>query len=262
MAYQVEYFCVSHKGKCRKINQDNFICNGEYLHYKNEGTSKILHGEIRIKDISVFGVFDGMGGEECGEMAAYLAAKRMYSYEFGKRDPESELLSYCRTANNDICHFTKEQNLTSMGTTAAILLFDRKKIYLCNIGDSKVFCLSKGRMQQISYDHVSRVSFGQKPSLIQNLGIPEDDLWISPYTASGNYQDGDVYLICSDGLTDMVGIAEIADILTMSDRGTGAKLLLQRALDNGGKDNISFITLYIEKKQYFAFGKGKNNDNR
>lgn len=261
MAYKVKYFCVSHTGKCRKINQDNFICNGEYLHYRNNGTGKILYGDKTIKEATVFGIFDGMGGEECGEIAAYLAAKRAHGYEFGGKDPENELIAYCRTANNDICRYTEEMKRSSMGTTAAMLLFIQKKIYLCNIGDSKVFCLSKGKMQQISYDHVSRAVGGKKPPLIQNLGIPEEELWISPYTAAGEYRDGDIYLICSDGLTDMVNTVEIADILTIPDSKTATRMLLQRALDNGGKDNVSFIIIYIEKKQYFTFGKGKSNGN-
>ncbi len=255
MAYKVEFFCVSHIGKCRKVNQDNFICNGEYLYFQNNGMNKILHGEKRIKNTSVFGIFDGMGGEECGEVAAYLAAKRISETEFGEKDPEGELISYCREANRDICNYTKEHNLTSMGTTAAILLLNRKKIYLCNVGDSKVLHLSDGKMQQISYDHVSVAMFGQKPPLTQSLGIPEEELIISPYTASGEYQKGDVYLICSDGLTDMVPTAEIAEILKNPDRKRATQLLLHRALDNGGRDNVSYIILYIEKKPYFTFGK-------
>jgi protein phosphatase len=257
MAYKVEYFCVSHTGKCRKNNQDNFYCNGEYLYFRNNGLSKILHGEKTIKDISVFGVFDGMGGEECGEMASYLAAECIAGYEFGKKDPEDELIAYCRAANADICRYTEEQKLSSMGTTAAILLLDKKRISLCNVGDSRIFRLSRKKMQQISYDHVSRVTIGKKPPLTQNLGIPEEDLLISPYTSSGNYRDGDIYLICSDGLTDMLDSTEIAKILALQDKKAAVRALLQQALDNGGKDNVSFIVLYIEKKQYFTFGKGK-----
>lgn len=257
MAYKVEYFCVSHTGKCRKNNQDNFYCNGEYLYFRNNGLSKILHGEKTIKDISVFGVFDGMGGEECGEMASYLAAECIAGYEFGKKDPEDELIAYCRAANADICRYTEEQKLSSMGTTAAILLLDKKRIYLCNVGDSKVFYMSDNKLQQISRDHVYLPMHGQKPPLSQNLGIPESELWISPYTASGAYRDGDVYLICSDGLTDMVEESELSYLLAMKDRKQAAQQMLQRALDNGGRDNISFIILYIDKKQFFAFGKGK-----
>lgn len=257
MAYKVEYFCVSHTGKCRKNNQDNFYCNGEYLYFQNNGSNKILHGEKTIKNVSVFSVFDGMGGEECGEMASYLAAERIAEYEFGKKNPRDELIAYCKAANADICRYTKEHNLTSMGTTAAILLLDKKKISLCNIGDSKVFRLSRKKMQQISCDHVSRVTVGKKPSLIQNLGIPEEDLLISPYTSSGGYRDGDAYLICSDGLTDMVDTEEIEKLFSLPDKKETARALLQQALDNGGKDNVSFIVLYIKKKQYITFGKGK-----
>lgn len=253
MAYKVEYYCVSHTGKCRKINQDNFICNSEYLPYQNNGTRRIVHGEMKIKKASVFGIFDGMGGEECGEMAAYLAAKRVAEYKFQEENPEGELVACCREANADICQYTKEHDLTSMGTTAAMLLLNKKKIYLCNIGDSKVFHFSEGKLQQISYDHVSVAMFGKKPPLTQSLGIPEEELQISPYTASGEYESGDIYLICSDGLTDMVDTSEIASLLQFTSRRKISGELLKKALDNGGKDNVSFIILYIDKKKYFTF---------
>lgn len=257
MAYKATYFCISHIGKCRKVNQDNFICNGEFMHHQNKGTEKVLKGEVEVTSMPLFGIFDGMGGEECGEMAAYLAAEEA-SLLKPDGEPESMLSAYCQRANQSICKYTKEQKLTSMGTTAAMLWLHKKKIYLCNIGDSKIFQLSKRELQQISFDHVSIAVSGKKPPLTQNLGIPEEELLISPYFASGEYQKGDVYLICSDGLTDMVEEEEIARILCRDDRMASAEELLQKALDNGGKDNVSFIVLYIEKqRKLFRFGKGE-----
>lgn len=248
MTYQIEYYCMSHVGKCRKVNQDNFICAKNIMNYKNAGTEDVLHGYITPAPDTVFGIFDGMGGEEQGEMAAYIAAKNMLEYTQWTTDQQA-LFDYCKLANAEICRYTDEHSLTSMGTTAAILRFAEKNIWLCNIGDSKIFRLVYDGMQQISMDHVAVSAFGTKPPLSQNLGIPEDELLIEPYIASGTYQEGDVYLICSDGLTDMVSLDSIEKILRTSDREAVSEKLMRSALDNGGKDNVTFIILYIERKQ-------------
>ncbi len=254
MNYSIDYFCTSHIGNLRSINQDNFICISKYLEPENNETSDMISGSILSKEIPIFGVFDGMGGEECGEIAAYIAAKEIAKFSFDG-EPEQNLLNYCKTANTEICAYTAEHSLTSMGTTAAILLFDKKKIYLCNIGDSKVFRLSQGELYQISYDHVCVSAYGTKPPLTQNLGIKETELIISPYIASGDYLDHDVYLICSDGLTDMVNAEEIKEILLTCEKEKAAKILLQKALDNGGKDNITIILLYVNKTRTNILGK-------
>lgn len=254
MNYLINYFCISHIGNLRSLNQDNFMCVGTYMELESNETTDMISGSILSTAIPVFGVFDGMGGEECGEMASYIAAKQIAKYSFGK-EPEQNLLEYCKTANSAICDYIDEQSLTSMGTTAAILLFTKKKIFLCNIGDSKIFRLSQNELYQISYDHICVSAYGTKPPLTQNLGIKETELIISPYIASGDYQDNDIYLICSDGLTDMVNVEEIKEILSTCAKEKTAETLLQKALDNGGKDNITIILLYVNKVRSHIFEK-------
>ena len=77
MAQQIRYYYASNTGKCRRTNQDNFYCNGHWMPAENQGTEGILSGTADIEKITVFGVFDGMGGEERGEMAAAIAAQQM-----------------------------------------------------------------------------------------------------------------------------------------------------------------------------------------
>ena len=137
-----------------------------------------------------------------------------------------------------------------MGTTAAILKFAKDRIYLCNIGDSKIFRFSKGTLQQLSFDHVCPSESQEKPPLSQNLGIPESETVISPYIATADYQVGDLYLICSDGLTDMVTLSEIEDLF-ISEKEHAAEPLLRLALENGGRDNITLILLHVKKKKLF-----------
>ncbi len=248
MAGIIKYFYTSNVGKCRKTNQDNFFCDGEIMDSKNEGTDGILSGKTSCDKNPVFGVFDGMGGEECGEIAAYLAAKEMKEFSFSA-GMEQGFRDFCDAANQNICEKIKELEISSMGTTAAMLRFTNQDIGLCNIGDSKIFLFSNGELSQLSYDHVSISVYGKKPPLTQNLGIPEEELQIDPYVVRGEHLAGDVYLICSDGLTDMVDKDEIKSILEENQGEAAAERLLYRALENGGRDNVTFILIYVTKKR-------------
>ena len=247
MHYKIHYSCLSHIGNVRSVNQDNFICDGRYM--DNDGTSIEfpICGTKTSKEVSVFGIFDGMGGEEYGEIASYIASKTASDIEIGK-DATEALSKFCQKANLDICDYATLHEIPSMGTTAAMLVFTKKEVALCNIGDSKIFRLCDGKLEQISMDHVTVSVFGVKPPLSQNLGIPPNELVIDPYFARGFYNDGDVYLICSDGLTDMVTNKEISNVLTSTEVLNEAnEVLLEKALTNGGRDNITIVLCKIER---------------
>lgn len=246
MSYRIYYSCVSHIGLCRKMNQDNIICDGQYMQPVKDCTAFPLTGCVSSSSPSLFGIFDGMGGEERGEMAAFLAAKKASAAAIGDDAPES-LARLCLEANEEICRYAQDRSLSAMGTTAAMLAFTEKGIALCNIGDSKIFRFSGGMLQQISQDHVGVSVFGRKPPLSQNLGIPPSEMLIEPYLARGTYISGDRYLICSDGLTDMLGTDEIGNIMGGTDLPGLTQRLLDSALTAGGRDNISIIACKIER---------------
>lgn len=246
MAYKIEYYCVNHKGKYRRKNQDNFFCAGTFLMKDHEGTLHPVKGECKARDILLVGVFDGMGGEQCGEVAAYLAAHIMSNYSF-ENMPEEEFLKYSKDANGCICGYGEEHRVGTMGTTAAVLCFHKKKVFLCNIGDSKIYLFAENKLHQISYDHVAVGMAGQKPPLLQYLGIPEDEMLIQPYIATGEYHEDDIYLVCSDGLTDMVTEEEIENLLQKKPYVNAAEELLDMALENGGKDNITIALCKVKK---------------
>lgn len=246
---KLKFSYTSHIGKCRKANQDNLYCNGVYLPSENKGTDGIITGCLDSADRPVFAIFDGMGGEECGEMAAYLAAREMAQFSFGE-DASQDLPEFCKKANRSICQYTRENHVTSMGTTAAILRFTEAHAELCNVGDSKIFLYSKHKLNQLSYDHVGISVGGRKPPLTQNLGIEETEMIIEPYVAMGEYRPGDVFLICSDGLTDMVTEERIGQLLGEKRTEAAAEQLLREALENGGKDNVSFVLISVLKTTF------------
>ncbi len=252
MQYSVQYACISHIGRVRKVNQDNFICDGRYQEL--QAAPELLAGRKYGDDRPVFGIFDGMGGEECGETAAFLAARNAADLSMGE-DPAWDLQEFCLRTNQDICAYAAVHGIGSMGTTAAMLAFGENEITLCNIGDSKIFRLSRGLLTQISRDHVEENGFGSKPPLTQNLGIPEEELLIEPYLARGTLKAGDLYLISSDGLTDLVSPEEITEILLSGTVELQAEQLLRRALENGGRDNVTIILCKIQRQFGWPFRK-------
>ena len=246
MSYKIIYSCTSHIGNVRNVNQDNFICNGSYMKTDDTEIKFPLSGEIFSNDSKIFGIFDGMGGEECGEVAALIAAETAAKFKI-KEEPIKQMRDFCKIANRNICDYAQDNSVSSMGTTAAMLVFGKKEIVLCNIGDSKVFLFSEKKIEQISRDHITPVPYGKKPALLQNLGIPETQMIIEPYISRGEYRDGDRYLICSDGLTDMVPIEQIEEIVEKNTLEEATQRLLNEALENGGRDNITVMVFEIKQ---------------
>jgi len=248
MNYSIRFSVRCNRGKVRAKNQDNFWCGGIFLESENDGITAPIDNTVKSEDKPFFAVFDGMGGENYGEIAAYLAAKTFNGYY--SENPVSEIKMFlsetCFKMNAEICAYMKQKRTGNMGTTCAILAFGSDGVYICNIGDSKIFRFNKGTLSQVSYDHIIEVAVGRKPKLSQCLGIPEDDFIIEPYITKAEYADGDVYLICSDGLTDMISNAEIERIISVKESvSKRAETLLNSALINGGTDNITVILCEI-----------------
>ena len=151
--------------------------------------------------------------------------------------------------NQAVCNYGTENRIDSMGTTAAMLAFGDDIIYGCNLGDSRIYRSSSGKFGQISEDHILGRHFLGKAPLTQYLGMKEEDLQLVPSVSGYPIIEGDRYLICSDGITDMLSDGEIADIFTreISTEET-VQVLVERALKKGGRDNITVILCEIEKQ--------------
>ena len=228
------------------MNQDNYFCDGKYLDADSGGAAAPFSGSLPCDQPFMIGVFDGMGGEECGEVASLIAAEHAASDPIGDKLLE-ELLKFCMAANDGICEYAEKNGVSVMGTTAALLAFSEKELALCNIGDSKVFRFADNQLEQLSVDHYAFTAYGRKPPLSQNLGIPASEMVIEPYIEALQYRKDDVYLLCSDGLTDMVPTEDIRRILVQTPFDAAAGKLLEAALAGGGKDNVTIILCRIER---------------
>ncbi len=251
----LEASCHSVIGNVRSNNEDNFYFSNYYLDSKNTGLLTAVSYKRILKSGTTLAVFDGMGGGDFGEIAAYEAAKKMDSIlkqPMSDETPHNILTNLCLSMNQAVFDKEKEFNNFRMGSTVAGLQFNNEYAYSFNLGDSKVFCLRDNQFMQISSDHTDEKYLKEKgitnrrPSLTQHLGIDPYDLILEPYITKIKYKRGDYYLICSDGLTDMLTNFEISEIiLTCGSVENCTNKLIQKTLDKGGKDNITVILCKI-----------------
>lgn len=241
----VRYAYACHQGKIRKINQDNIVCGGMFLPLPGEGAFQPVRGSGWVKGKTLLGVFDGMGGEQRGEMAAYIAAKAAAAWNTAGAG--GTLTDLCLDINRQICAYASAHQLRTCGATAAMLLADGDTVEGCNVGDSRIYFYRDGSLLQLSEDHVLPLYQHGKPPLLQFLGIPEDEMSLEPSAFRRRMRPGDGYLICSDGLTDMLPEETISRLLpAQKSMEESADSLLNAALSAGGRDNISFILLQAQ----------------
>ena len=250
--FVLEAACGCHMGRIRKNNEDNFFFDGRCLEEENQG---LKHPVTMVKPLRrevCVAVLDGMGGENFGECASYAAADGLKTAERRLKDffvPEKRFLGEtAQMLNRAVVARAKELCTDRMGSTLVLLYFSRTQVYVCNLGDSRAYRLREGEFLQLSEDHVGqRERAGEKkPYLTQYLGIDPEEFLIEPHVAKGDLRRDDWYLLCSDGLTDMLSNLEIVSIMLASqDPEECVKALIDAALEKGGKDNVTAIACRI-----------------
>ena len=237
----VEYACLSSVGRLRRNNEDNFYCDGHIREDVNSTQDVMFSGTVGCDTNELFAVFDGMGGEACGEVASYIAASSAARFAEHRGQYEEYLYELAHQLNEDIREETEKRSLVLMGATAAMLQVAGEDIYIVNAGDSRIYKLSRHEMRQISEEHVARQRGGK--AITKFLGLPEG-ISLNPYIAMGKYIAGDVFLLCSDGVTDMLADEEIKALID-SDRplNESVRALVDAALERGGVDNTTAILL-------------------
>ena len=241
----IDYACVCSTGKLRKNNEDNFYCGGRVREdiYANEDVA--VSGTVASDTNELFAVFDGMGGEACGEIASFAAASHAELFARDRGQYEEYLYELAEHLNEKIADETEARSLVLMGTTAAMLQISGEDVYILNAGDSRIYKLASHELRQISQDHIAPAYGGR--AITKFLGMPAGTS-LSPYIAMGKYKAGDVFLLCSDGVTDMLTDDEIR--LVLDDRRPVADLcraLVDAALEKGGADNTTAILLRVVK---------------
>lgn len=251
MAYILDAACGCNTGKVRKNNEDNFFFDGRCLEADNSGLKHPVTMTKALRRELCVAIFDGMGGENFGEVASFAAADCMQYTTRKLKDyfiPERKFLnSLCMKINDAVVAKQQELCTERMGSTMVALYFSHGYVYVCNLGDSRAYRLRDGEFLQLSVDHLEkREQTRKKAPLTQHLGISPENFLIEPYIAKGELKRGDQYLLCSDGLTDMLTNLEIDGIMSSTESAEDCvKKLIDAALEKGGKDNVTAIVCRI-----------------
>ena len=241
---------ITDVGKIRTNNEDNFFICGPYKRTPEEL-------RYRKKDFvyrgGIFAVCDGMGGEEFGEKASLISVEELNNFK--EKDFNEYHKKYIDMVNSRICDLRFENNGVKSGTTIALIYIKDEKAISYNIGDSRTYLMRNKKLTQLSEDHTQVAqmlkmgmikeenvqSYSNRHILTQHLGIPNNELVISPYISDViDIKRGDIFLLCSDGLTDMIRNDDIKNILNSKMSAEQmAETLVNSALQMGGKDNIT-----------------------
>ena len=208
----------------------------------------------------VFVVADGMGGAQAGEVASKAAAEA-FAGELAAAPPERVLRETIERANHSIHeHARDDPNLAGMGTTitAAIVDPEAEEVAIGHVGDSRAYRLRDGRLERLTRDHslveemrrkgqlteAQAEDHPQRSIITRALG-PEPEVEVDLQTVPA--QAGDVFLICSDGLTTMLDDEHIARLLARaSSMQTAVRALVDEANRAGGRDNITVVLFRLE----------------
>ncbi len=245
-AYTIEYGGGCTIGKVRRNNEDNYYCCGQFRLDPDSTNDEFLSGKVSSDANELFAVFDGMGGEACGEIASFVAAQNSKVFCENKDEYEEYLYELGALINERIIEETQARSLVLMGTTGAMIQFYKDEIYILNVGDSRIYKFSKAGLNQLSVDHVASGYSGKAP-LTKFLGMPQGAKY-SPYIARGAYKVGDLFILCTDGVYDMVKdevLEKLVDCKKPLDEI--AKDIIEKSKECGGVDNATVILCRISK---------------
>ena len=203
-------------GRVRQVNQDAFLLE---------------------PDRGLYAVADGMGGHPAGDVASALAVDRLREvFADDRADPAQALagaLEQVHAAVRADAEATPER--TGMGTTMVVALVGDDAAWVAHVGDSRCYLFSEGRLRPVTADH------GAGGYLTQALGL---DRGVRPDVVEVPLREGDRLLLCTDGLTNMVGDEDVEAILRdVEDPQAACDALAAAALDAGGVDNITTVVI-------------------
>lgn len=237
-------FAKTDVGKARDMNQDcYYIPSSE-------------------NDLQIYILADGMGGYNGGEIASRLATETTKNYiqnnfdkiEHNKEDILKLIKDAMEYANFVVYEEArKDENLQGMGTTLDVCFIYNNKIYIGHVGDSRVYLIRKEIVRKITKDHsyvqqlvedkkITREEAEHHPRknmLLKALGCTS---YVEPDIRARNIEKNDIFLMCSDGLTNMVEESKMYEVVEQY-KEKAPEILVNLANDAGGYDNITVITI-------------------
>jgi protein phosphatase len=237
---KIQCWCKTDTGLRRESNQDSFLIE---------------------EDLGLFVVADGMGGHSGGEVASKLAVETMADVlkvsgpTLGPRDQLA--LAYAESSRRifDKAAYERPEYI-GMGTTMVSLLLRDNSFFIGNVGDSRCYLFRKPQLWQLTEDHSlvneqlrsgliteeQHRTMGGRNVITRSVGYEREvsvDILERPVTK------GDIFLLCSDGLSGLVLDGKISEILTKAPIELAAERCVEKALDNGGDDNVTVMIIAV-----------------
>jgi PPM family protein phosphatase len=231
----------------------------EEAHKTDTGRQRHANEDSYYAKSPLFAVADGMGGAQAGEVASRIAAG---AFERGPRNhdtsAEGQLEEIAQQANRRIHRLAQEDSSRAgMGTTLTAALVRDDEVAFGHVGDSRAYLLRDGQLKRLTKDHslveelrrqgrLTEEQAEEHPqrSIITRALGPEPSVNVDTMTFPG--RDGDVFMLCSDGLTTMVSDDEIRDILVSSrNLRSAVNKLVEAANRGGGRDNITAVAFRL-----------------
>ena len=232
---------------------------GAYAAASDTGRKRRRNEDSYVIAPPLFAVADGMGGAQAGEIASKLAAVALEETDLGALSGEERVKSLIQEANRRVYERSNEDpNASGMGTTITVALVEDSGVTIGHVGDSRAYRYREGSIEQITEDHslVNELmksgklspeeaeTHPQRSVITRALGT-DPDVDVDSFTLET--QTGDVFLLCSDGLTTMVDDDSILGVLEQhhDDLDRATKSLVSAANRGGGEDNITVIAFAI-----------------
>lgn len=232
----------------------------EEFHKTDTGLQRRVNEDALFARAPLFAVADGMGGAQAGEVASRIAVEALAQGLADEMTPERQLIERVRAANEEIHGLSqRDSKHAGMGTTLTAALLAGSDLTVAHVGDSRAYRLRDGKIERLTRDHslveelVRRGKLTEEEaeehpqrSIITRALGPEDDVEVDTCTYPA--QAGDLYLICSDGLTGMLTEEDLLTQLAVA--GSLEEIgerLVERANAAGGRDNITVVLFRLEE---------------
>ena len=252
MGFLLDAACTSTRGKTREKSEDNFLFFGTTLPLDHDQMQRPISTQCPLRKNTCLAVFDGMGGEKHGEYASFAAARTLRKRTEKLASPmdldEELLLTICQEMNQAVLNAGGDFKTKQIGATVAGLMLSEDCVYVFNLGDSRAYRLRDNTLCQLSSDHLETLYMARsrKAPLSQYLGIEENECIIEPYFRKHEIKHGDYFLLCSDGLSDMLSADELTITMTENQQAAAcAAALVESAKSKGGWDDITVITCRV-----------------
>ena len=242
----------------------------EAVELTDTGRQREANEDSYFSRAPLFAVADGMGGAQAGEVASRMAVEAFERADESGAAPEELLRRTAQEANREIFDLAQgDSSRSGMGTTLTAALLHGDEISFGHVGDSRAYVFREGKLKQITNDHslveelrrqgkLTRDQAAEHPqrSVITRALGPEPNVDVDTMTFSA--RPGDVFLLCSDGLTTMLEDEDVAAILAReSDLHKAARRLVRAANERGGRDHITVGLFRLEPAEAESGSEGE-----